>query len=229
MKYRIFDLKKQKLIQLKIGKYLLIMNLLKTELYSDKNSEQDLWFAFRQGRNEAYACLYKKYYRQLYAYGIHTGLDNSQTADAIQELFLKLFEKPELITDAKTLSSFLFRSIRNYAINTIKKESKYTGINEDVLSFSFEYSIEEDLIAEEDKLILAGQIDEVFSCLTSRQKEIIYFRYLYEMDYEEIARIMQISPQSARNMIYKAFEKIRKKYPQYLLHFVWIVKYFFPQ
>lgn len=200
------------------------MSLLKRDYFQIEASEVDLWDAFLQGYTDAYACLYKKYYPKLYSYGISLGLDSLQASDAIQDLFLKLFERPNLITDASTLSSFLFCSIRNYFINTIKKENKYVDINEEMISFSFDYSIEDDLIAEEGKYAIKKLVDEIISGLTSRQKEIIYFRYLHEMEYEDIARIMNITQQGARNMIYKAFEKIRKKYPQHLLSLIWILK-----
>ena len=201
------------------------MSLLREEKHSIEESEQDLWIAFRKGNIDAYSCLYKKYYPKLYSYGINLGLNNLQAPDAIQDIFLKLFEKPSLITDVSTLSSFLFRSVRNFFINTVKKEDKYVDIDENISSFSFDYSIEENLVAEEERAAVLELVDEVIASLTPRQREIIYFRYLYEMDYEEIARIMNISQQGARNMIYKAFEKIRKKYPQHLPYLIWILKY----
>jgi DNA-directed RNA polymerase specialized sigma24 family protein len=37
------------------------------------------------------------------------------------------------------------------------------------------------------------------------------------MDYGEISEIMNISEQGARNLLYKTFEKIRKKYPEGLI------------
>lgn len=224
MKYRTFDFKITT-VEVRFNQEVsIIMGLLKGEQYSVEESEQELWVAFRQGHTDAYSCLYKKYYQKLYSYGISLGLDSLQSSDAIQDIFLKLFERPNLVTDESTLSSFLFRSIRNYFINSVKKENKYVDINENVMSFSFDYSIEDNLVAEEEKSAIKRLVDDIISGLTPRQREIIYFRYLHEMEYEDIARIMNISQQGARNMIYKAFEKIRKKYPQHLLYFIWILK-----
>jgi len=226
-KYRTFDLKLA-IVEVRTNQRASFsMDLVKGVQYSIGQSEQDLWIAFRNGHIEAYSCLYKKYYQKLYNYGINLGLDSLQASDAIQDIFLKLFERPDLITNVSTLSSFLFRSIRNYFINCITKENRYVDINENVISFSFDYSIEESLVAEEEKHAITKLVAEVLSGLTSRQKEIIYFRYMYEMDYEEIAQIMNISQQSARNLLYKAFEKIRKKYPQYLPLIIWLIKNIF--
>ena len=47
--------------------------------------------------------------------------------------------------------------------------------------------------------------------MTPRQKEIIYLRFLHQKEYEEIAQIMDMSEQAARNLTYRAMEKIRKE------------------
>jgi RNA polymerase sigma-70 factor (ECF subfamily) len=179
-------------------------------------SETHLWLAFREGHKEAFSRLYETYYRKLYAYGIRIGMDDAQVRDAIQDISLKLYTNPEAIVDASTLLSFLFRSVRNYFTNIYKKESARVHI-EDSMPFSLDYTIEQHIIAEEEREALTAQIQEMLSCLTPRQKEVIYFRFLYEMEYEEIAEIMHISPHSARNALYKAFEKIRKNYPPHAL------------
>lgn len=182
----------------------------------DKRSEAQLWLNFRQGQKKSFSCLYENCFQKLYSYGINMGMNDIQVRDAIQEIFLKLYIKPEIITDPNSLLPFLFRCVRNYFLNMVKKESTQVGIEDYISSFTFEYTIEEHLVAEEEKESLTRQIQEIMSCLTPRQKEIIYFRFLYEMDYEEIAQILNITQQGARNMLYKAFEKIRKTYPQYL-------------
>lgn len=184
----------------------------------DNNStpETDLWLLFRKGDKRAFSRLYEESYQKLYSYGIHLGMDESQVSDAIQDIFLKLYEKPEIVTQPATLLPFLFRSVRNYFLNILKKENTQVDINDYITSFSFGYTIDEHLIAEEDEMTLRNRVDEVLSCLTVRQKEIIYLRFLHEMSYEEIAQVMNITQQSARNTLYKTFEKIRKNYPQYL-------------
>lgn len=199
------------------------MNLSENK-YLKQKSEAELWIAFRNGDKTAFSYLYKKNYRKIYSYGINLGMDGSQVSDAIQDIFLKLYEKPEVITQPATLLPFLFRSIRNSFINTLKKNKSQTELDDSVIPFSFEYTIDELLIEREDETSLKNKVEEVLSCLTARQKEIIYFRFLYEMEYEEIARIMNISQQGARNMLYKAFEKIRKTHPHYLPLLLWLIK-----
>ncbi len=189
------------------------------------NTEETYWSAFLKGEKAAFSQLYECCYPKLYTYGINLGMNDSQIRDGIQEIFFKLYKKPEYITDASTLLPFLFSSIRNSYINILKKQSVHIDVEKHITSFTFEYSMEDELTAKEEQQALTKKIDKIMSCLTSRQKEIIYFRFLYDMEYEEIAKIMTITPQSARNTIYKAFEKIRKNFPNYLPYFIGLIQY----
>lgn len=47
--------------------------------------------------------------------------------------------------------------------------------------------------------------------LTGRQKEIIYLRFIHEMSFDEISEIMEINIQSARNLLVRSMEKLRKE------------------
>ncbi|WP_286860436.1 RNA polymerase sigma factor, partial [Proteiniphilum sp. UBA5510] len=45
--------------------------------------------------------------------------------------------------------------------------------------------------------------------LTPRQREIIYLRYMQELDYEEIAILMEINYNSARRLVHRSIEHLR--------------------
>ena len=47
--------------------------------------------------------------------------------------------------------------------------------------------------------------------LTERQKEIIYFRFVNDMSFEEISEVMEVTIQSARNLLTRSLVKIRKE------------------
>ncbi len=177
-------------------------------------SESDLWKSFVDKNENAFSHLYKKCYKSLYNYGINLGMTEELVEDAIQDLFLKLYSRPNLINDPLTIRAFLFRSIKNFFINSLKKEDKNSSLEESdpELPFFFDYAIDERLIKEDEEDEMKQKIDKILASLSPRQREIIYFRFLHGMEYEEISRIMNISGQSARNLLHKAFEKVRKSY-----------------
>ena len=85
------------------------------------------------------------------------------------------------------------------------------GIRKPFLS-SIVTIIENTQIEDEEELkALKEKIHRIINSLTPRQKEIIYLRFLHQKEYEEIAQIMDMSEQAARNLTYRAMEKIRKE------------------
>ncbi|MCD8165683.1 MAG: sigma-70 family RNA polymerase sigma factor [Bacteroides sp.] len=185
-------------------------------LYKDS----DLWHSFVQGDKESFALFYRRNYPKLYSYGMSLCQDQEQVRDLIQELFVKLYTTPRLIKEYSTIQPFLFASLRNACINHEKFRKRHTGLYE-TDSFELTYSVENNQIEdEEEHRIVKEKVEKVISSLTPRQKEIIYLRFLHQMSYEEIAGIMNLSPQAARNLTYRAMEKMRKENPELLL---WIL------
>jgi RNA polymerase sigma-70 factor (ECF subfamily) len=46
--------------------------------------------------------------------------------------------------------------------------------------------------------------------LSSRQQEILYLKFYSEMDYDQIIEIMDLNYQSARNLVTRALDALRK-------------------
>jgi RNA polymerase sigma factor (sigma-70 family) len=180
----------------------------------NKNQEIQLWLSFLEGKKDAFAHFYEFNYRKLYSYGLNVGMTEEQIKDAIQELFVKLYTRPELIKDYTKILPFLFQSIKNAFIDYQRYNQKYLTI-EQTYDFNFKYSIEAGSVEYmEEQEHIKFQIDQIIESLTPRQKEIIYLRFLYHMEYNEISEAMDISEQAARNLTHRAIEKLRKNNPE---------------
>ena len=53
-------------------------------------------------------------------------------------------------------------------------------------------------------------VNEVLSSLSHKQRTIIYLRYHEQLSYEDICKVLSINYQSARTLIYRTIQKIRK-------------------
>lgn len=174
-------------------------------------NELDLWKLFLEGDKEAFSVFYRHNYRKLYSYGISLGMDSELIDDIIQELFVKLYTRPQLIKDFSTIQAFLYAAMRNAFVNHEKQRKKYLYLDE-FENFELPYFVENTQIEDEEELkALKEKIHRIINSLTPRQKEIIYLRFLHQKEYEEIARIMDMSEQAARNLTYRVMEKIRKE------------------
>lgn len=177
----------------------------------DKEKYFNLWISFVNGDQDAFSEIYKIGYRSLYSYGLSFKITEEQVRDIIQDLFIKLYTKPGLVRDASTLRPFLFTAMRNACINYVKAGQKHSRIDK-IEDFEVDYSINEDNIEnKEEQDRIQNLVKSILDQLTPRQREIIYLRFLHQMEYEEISKVMDMSEQAARNLIYRAMDKIRKE------------------
>ena len=87
-------------------------------------NELDLWKLFLEGDKEAFSVFYRHNYRKLYSYGISLGMDSELIDDIIQELFVKLYTRPQLIKDFSTIQAFLYAAVRNAFVNHEKQRKQ---------------------------------------------------------------------------------------------------------
>lgn len=179
----------------------------------DKKSYSDLWISFINGESNAFSELYRFFYKSLYSYGLSFKIEGEQVRDIIQDMFVKLYTRSELIKDASTLRPFLFASMRNACINSIKMKQKLASLDT-IEEFKINYTVDNNSIEDKEELErIKALVKNILDQLTPRQREIIYLRFLHQMEYEEISRIMNLSEQAARNLVYRAMDKIRNDNP----------------
>jgi RNA polymerase sigma factor (sigma-70 family) len=83
-------------------------------------------------------------------------------------------------------------------------------ISDDYL-FEVELSADHDLIYREETNSRISLLSNALKELTPRQKEAIYLRFNKELEYAEIAQIMDISIEACRNLISKAIANLKKQ------------------
>lgn len=168
-----------------------------------------LWLEFLDGNELAFSHLYLLLFDDLLMYGRRIGGDDEMAEDAIQDLFVKLYQKRLVLDDNTKLRPFLFRSLKNNIYNQMIRHAKLRSLDE-YDSFDLNYTIDDQLFSSQEQQ-LSDEIHRIMKGLSGRQKEIIYLRFVHEMSFEEISEIMDIHVQSARNLLFRSIEKIRKE------------------
>ena len=177
---------------------------------NDQKRIIDLWVQFWGGNEMAFSQLYCLCFDDLLAYGRRVGGDNEMVEDLIQDLFLKLYQKKIILEDNTKFRSFLFRALKNLIYNQLLRNAKLQSLPDYDFAFDLDYTIDEQLSWMHDQG-LSDEVHHILKGLTGRQKEIIYLRFIHEMSFEEISEIMKINIQSARNLLFRSMEKIRKE------------------
>lgn len=183
---------------------------------NDQKRIIDLWMQFLEGNETAFSELYCLFFDDLLTYGRRVGGDHEMVEDVLQDLFLKLYQKKITLNDHTKLRPFLYRSLKNRVYNQLLRNAKVQPLPDYEPTFDLNYTVDDSQfhIGDYD---LSDEVQNILRGLTGRQKEIIYLRFIHEMSFEEISEIMEINIQSARNLLTRSMEKLRKEPRPYLL------------
>ncbi|MDD4107505.1 MAG: sigma-70 family RNA polymerase sigma factor [Prolixibacteraceae bacterium] len=175
-----------------------------------------IWKNFQAGNKEAFAFFYNLYVNDLFRYGTKLCSDDDLVKDAIQDVFIDLYNhRNSNSTDPLNLKYYLLLALKRDLIKKIKKIRKLTNHTGTEIIFEPEYSIESILIEREEESLLKRNMALVLRELPSKQKEVLYLRFNQAMPYSEIAKVMNISVESARKQVYRAIKKIRNIFEQH--------------
>lgn len=154
---------------------------------------------------------YEEYIDELFAYGIAFGMDKDFVLDAIHDLFLHLFESADKIKITGSPKSYLFGALKNKIISSLRKQTNYSSLNEEVeYDFKIEVDAETLMEDEEERRHYEKEIEDLLNLLTSKQREVIYLRFTKSLSIQEISDILNITPKSVRKMIYRAIERMQQ-------------------
>ncbi len=171
------------------------------------------WDHFLSGDNDAYQWLYKAYIQILYSYGKRFTSDTEIIKDCIQEVFITIYKNRNRLTTPDNVKLYLMISLKNKLIRTLQKKELYADYSPDEeFQFILEPTVEDEYIENEEYIQQKKKVKKILSMLTPRQKEIIYYRYIQELDLDDICKLMDLNYQSAKNLIQRSLNKIRENY-----------------
>jgi RNA polymerase sigma factor (sigma-70 family) len=168
------------------------------------------WNLLRKGDDKAFARLYEKFSDMLFRYALKFINDEETIKDCIQELFIKLYENRKSLAQTDNVKFFLFRSLKNKLIDHLRKSEPLIYVSPLELQFSADYYLEPDNDDSGNDTEVMEKFESVLNTLNARQKEALYLRYQMGMSYDEIAQLLNINNQSARNLVHRTITKIRK-------------------
>lgn len=181
------------------------------------------WQEFLQGDENAYSWLYKTYIQLLYSYGLHFTMDGELIKDCIQEVFTKIYKNRKTLILPDNVRLYLLIALKNCLLNALNKQYRYTDLES--IPFILSETVEDEFLSIEASKLQKEEVENILSILTPRQREIMYYRFVEEMDFDQICKIMDLNYNSAHNLIQRALKKVRDNYDS-ILFYLFILNYF---
>ncbi len=180
--------------------------------FTENSEDRQLWSGLKRSNEKAFAILYRRYVSVLYSYGKKIIRKDEIVEDAIQDLFIDLWQMREKLSDVETARFYLFRSLRRkihreYLMKSMPLK-EWEDADEKDLSMS--YSLEEEIIALEIARSEKENIEGLLKQLPPRQAEAIMLYYYENFTFNQVSELLGINEQSARNLIQRALDKLRR-------------------
>ncbi len=184
-------------------------------MQEEKESFKDnlsLWNSFLSGDDAAYASIYKQHVQSLFLYGLVFTIDEDLVKDCIQDVFIRLYKNRSRLGKTDNIKLYLLTALKNELFNTFKKQNNYHRIIHSIELEETADTADENLLIREDEAQLQKQVASLKSLLTTRQQEVIHYRFVEDLSIEEIAGLLQLNYQSVANIIQRALKKMRSFY-----------------
>jgi RNA polymerase sigma factor (sigma-70 family) len=173
--------------------------------------DSTIWQLFKNGNKESFSFIYSRHMPNLYEYGMRMLQNEELTRDAIHDLFVKLWQNRKTVGFTDNIKYYLITSFRNTIFTLKGIENRMPIVDLDEASgFSLDFNLESEYIRKEQLNELSKNLLEAMNQLSPRQKEVLYLRYFEELNYNEVAELMNISVKAAYKLSARALEALRE-------------------
>jgi RNA polymerase sigma factor (sigma-70 family) len=176
------------------------------------------WENLKSGDINALQELYNYHISALYKYGMLLCRDDDKVKDCIHDMFLSFWNNRSGLSVPSSGKAYLMVSLRRRIFDKGPKSNLDTIALDDA-DMDDQQAIDPEtqwLISEEEEET-RQKLEHAMARISDRQREIIHMKYIQQMDYEDIAEIMSLNYQSARNLVTRALAALRKEMGMVLL------------
>ena len=184
----------------------------KFEQMQEVTGDTQLWEDFRTGDKYALSVIYHLNVDQLFRYGKKFSSDDGLVKDTIQDLFFDLIRTRNKLGTTNHIYFYLIKAFRRKLFRTISgiKKTRHVEDMADMELANIAYSIEDELIDKEQLTKKEEMVKKALAELSPKQREIIYYRYTCDFEYDQICEIMSMKYDSARKMMFRALQSLRE-------------------
>lgn len=175
----------------------------------------------QSGDSRGFRWLFDHYHHKVFSYALRL-VKNRQVAEELtSDVFLKLWEKRSRIQTEGSLQQLLLTIARGLAIDHLRKVAK-TAKSRELYWLDYNALLPE--IVEEEKFEedLAA-INEAIKGLPPKRRKVFELRYKEELSYQQIAQLLNVSPNTVKVHLNKATKYLRQ---QLEIHYDWALVLF---
>lgn len=181
----------------------------------DQAEDKELYLKLKNGSEQAFQVLFKKYYSALCHFARQFLNDSESAEETVQDMFVKIWEKRDHLNIETSVKHYFFRSVRNHCLNQIQHEKIKKQYADMVMESSAHEPSPEQYYIEVD---LMKRIEKSIDSLPPKRQEIFRLSREQGMKYKEIADTLQISVKTVEAQMGLALKHLRDELKEFSSH-----------
>lgn len=185
--------------------------------------DQTIWNRLRAGDKAALSQIYQEQVDALFRYGCQFTRDEGLVEDMIQDLFIELWKNHNSLGNTDAIRQYLLVALRRKIVRRLQQQQ---GRADHLVKVQTEDNVQAADAAILQKESIQEQQTKVASALqqlSERQREILYLKYFEELNYKQIAELLQINHQSVRNTASAGLKALRKRLGPAIGWLLWLI------
>src|SRR5579863_5643731 len=178
-------------------------------------TDVQLMLDVKAGDEQSFEILLRKYRAPMVNFLYRMVRDAAAAEDLAQEVFLRVYRARKQYSPSAKFTTWLFRIATNLALNSIRdNRHRQMDVSIDAPVEEDEVRVElparemriDDFMVERDRTAL---IRRAIAALPEKQRAAVLLHKYEEMDYGEIARILDCSESALKSLLFRAYETLR--------------------
>ncbi len=170
----------------------------------------------RSGDREAFVTITRLYQRKVFVLAYSFFRNKEDALDIVQETFLRVYQKMGMFKKGRNFQNWLLQITKNLCIDLYRKrQNKKHYLNEgtDISELNVkDPHASETFIASDINHILSICIDR----LSEKQRMVFVLKQYNQLEYGEIAQILNVATGTVKSLHFKATQKLRTLVSPYM-------------
>ncbi len=159
-----------------------------------------------------YEKIFRTHYSELCSYAFNFMKDIDDAEEVVQSIFVKLWENKNNLHIKTSIKSYLYSSIRNRCLNSIKHievRERYKEFNKQEIEL--EQNLQDN---ESEKTEMEQKVRTIIDNMPEKRRRVFILSRYNRLKYKEIAEELSISIKTVENHMGKAMKTLRKELTQ---------------
>jgi RNA polymerase sigma-70 factor (ECF subfamily) len=171
------------------------------------NEDHTLFILLRKRDKEAFSMIYRKYHRYLYALAMKYLKNTYLAEDAVQHVFVKLWESTHDIHIEVNLKNYLYTMTKNYILNYIRDNKEKVTLSYE--QAQFDLPEEEDILRAMEERQMQELLYRGIDQLPPQKKEVCRRKLETDDSNQQIAEKMGISVHTVKSHYQESLKLLR--------------------